>query len=221
MISVSETTVREIDTRLRRLYGLERLGNKEDPLDELIFIILSAKTREEVYFSTFERLRRRFASWEDAARAEPEEIEALISPGGLARKKSRSISLLLRTLVAEAGHADLSLLRDMDDDSAEAFLRRLPGVGPKTARCVLAYSLGRAVFAVDTNIGRIMRRLGLSEYDRVDRRVQDWLQERIPPDLRYSLHVNLVVHGRRICTPSHPRCKDCILASLCPSRECQ
>lgn len=217
MHSVEETVIREVDARLRRIYGISRLDNKEDPLDELIFIILSGKTREPIYRATFDALTRRFPTWDDAAKVGRAELEKTIHFGGLAEKKAASIERLLMAIVSEIGRADLSFLYGQDDASAETFLRRLPGVGPKTARCVLAYSLGRSAFAVDSNVARLMRRLQWSEHEVVTARVQDRLQALVPSEIRYSLHVNFVVHGRSICTALHPACGDCVLFDLCPS----
>ena len=196
----AESTVREVVVRLRRVYGLSRLGNKDDPLDELIFIILSGRTQESTYTATFEALRRRFSSWDEAARAGEAEMRQVIQCGGLAGKKARAIARLLATIRERVGCADLAFLRDLDDASAEAFLCSLPGVGPKTARCVLAYSLGRPTFAVDVHASRIVRRLGWSRHHRLTDRVQDRLQACVPPDVRLSLHVNFVFHGRRVCS---------------------
>jgi hypothetical protein len=99
-VTVNEGTVKEVDERLRQSYGVSRLGNKEDPLDELIFIVLSNKSREEIYFATFDALKVRFPSWDEAANATPEEIAEPIKFGGLADKKARTIKLLLSTIVA-------------------------------------------------------------------------------------------------------------------------
>lgn len=216
-VGVNELIIREVDERLRRSYGVSRLGNKEDPLDELIFIILSNKSREEVYFATFEALKGRFLDWSQALDASTEEIAETIRFGGLAGKKALVIKQLLNAIVSEVGKTDLSFLRGLDDQAAEAFLRRLPGVGPKTARCVLSYSLDRPAFAIDANVSRLMLRLGWSEHEHVTARVQDHLQHMVPPDIRLSLHVNFVVHGRRVCKQKKPLCDACQLVDLCPS----
>jgi endonuclease III len=213
----NKALIRKVNSRLIAAYGRTRLNNKDDPLDELIFIILSGKTQEASYLSTFDSLRRRFPTWTDAARARVRSIESAIKPGGLARKKSRAIKQLLRAIVSSVGQADLAFLRDLDDEAAYSFLRSLPGVGPKTARCVLSYSLGRPAFAVDAHVSRIVRRLGWSSHHRLTDAVHDRLQEMIPPDTRLSLHVGLVLHGRITCTERNPRCSDCVLADLCPS----
>lgn len=212
-----ESVIREVDRRLRAEYGLSRLGNKEDPLDELIFIILSGKTAEATYQSTFGALKAQYPDWNIAARASVCEIEGTIRFGGLAGKKAAAISRLLRAVVDRVGQTDLTFLEDLGDAGAESFLRSLPGVGPKTARCVLAYSLGRQAFAVDAHVSRMAKRLGWSKHHRLTTRVQDRLQESIPPELRLSLHVNLVLHGRLVCRALLPQCTSCILADLCPS----
>lgn len=213
---VDESIVREVDERLRQSYGVSRLGNKKDPLDELIFIILSNKSREEAYFASFAALKERFPSWSEVAKATIEEIEETIRFGGLAGKKARAIKQLLNDIEEETGKVDLSFLRKLNDESAEAFLRKLVGVGPKTARCVLSYSLDRPAFAVDANVARLMWRLGWSTHKHVTARVQDQLEDIVPPDIRLSLHMNFVVHGRSVCTQIGPRCDACMLADLCP-----
>ncbi len=213
----SEQMVRQVDMRLRNAYGLSRLGNKEDPLDELIFIILSGATQEATYMATFDALQKRFPNWEVAAQADIEEIKAAIRFGGLAEKKSVAISNLLKAIVKRVGRADLAFLHQLDDQAVEEFLRQLPGVGPKTARCVLSYSLGRPAFAVDSHVSRIVRRLGWSKHHRLTDLVHDRLQEMVPLDIRISLHVNFVIHGRKVCVERKPRCGSCVIADLCPS----
>ena len=215
--SCNEAHFREADARLRDTYPSTRLGNKEDPLDELIFVILSGKTQESTYCATFQALKERYPSWSEAHEASPEEIEAVIRFGGLAKKKSLAISRLLSAISERVGRVDLSWLMTLDDRTAYDFLCGLPGVGPKTARCVLVYSLNRPVFAVDTHVARIMYRLGCSRHRRLTDRVQERIEALVPPDIRFSLHVNLVLHGRSICTAQWPQCGACVLADLCPS----
>ncbi|MDO9012453.1 MAG: hypothetical protein Q7U78_11700 [Gallionella sp.] len=127
---------------------------------------------------------------------------------------------LLDAVVARFGEPNLEPLRSMSDQEAEDFLLSLPGVGKKIARCVLMYSLDRQVFPVDTHCWRIARRLGWVRPTQKDRhcaqRDMDRLQSKIPPELRYSLHVNMISLGREICTASAPKCDKCPLAALCP-----
>lgn len=118
----SAILVREVHRRLNDAYSSSMLGNKEDPLDELVFIMLSGKTQETNYPVTFDSLRDRFPTWNEAAEATPEEIESAIRSGGLARKKSRAISALLRTVVQRVGSTGLSLLNESDDVAVYNFL---------------------------------------------------------------------------------------------------
>jgi endonuclease III len=108
----------------------------------------------------------------------------------------------------------------MSDEEAEAFLLSLPGVGKKVARCVLMYSLGRQVFPVDTHCWRIAQRLGWVRPTQKDKhcapRDMDRLQSKIPPELRHSLHVNMISLGREICAPTSPRCDECPISAWCP-----
>jgi len=117
------------------------------------------------------------------------------------------------------GEPTLKSLHKMSVKEAESFLLSLPGVGKKVARCVLMYSLGRQVFPVDTHCWRIARRLGWVRPTQKDKhcapRDMDRLQSKIPPELRYSLHVNMISLGREICTPSSPRCDECPILALC------
>ena len=194
--------------------------NLKNPLDELLFIMCSTKTAETSYRSTFRALKASFPTHLQIAEAPAEYIARPIASGGLSNQKARAIRDLLDIIVARFGEPSLKSLRAMSDEDAEAFLLSLPGVGKKTARCVLMYSLGRQVFPVDTHCWRIARRLGWVRTTQKDKhcapRDMDRLQSKIPPELRYSLHVNMISLGREICTPSSPRCDECPISALCP-----
>ncbi|MDO8464751.1 MAG: hypothetical protein Q7S46_05795 [Gallionella sp.] len=154
------------------------------------------------------------------AEAPAEYIARPIVSGGLSNQKAKAIRDLLDIIVAKFGEPTLKPLRKMSDEEAEAFLLSLPGVGKKVARCVLMYSLGRQVFPVDTHCWRIARRLGWIRPTQKDKhcapRDMDRLQSKIPPELRYSLHVNMISLGREICTPTAPRCDECPILIWCP-----
>jgi endonuclease III len=204
-----------VSDRLSQEYADPRLGNKDDPLDELIFIILSARTAESGYSRTYRALRDAFHSWFDILGTPEGSVARIISSGGLAEKKERQIRSLLQAVRDRTERKDLSFLQRMSTEEAEGFLTTLPGVGLKTARCVLMYSMGRNVFPVDTHVRRVLSRLGFVRYQRLTSRVQDQIQQTIPVRLRYKLHVNLVAHGRAVCTARRPSCERCILNHLC------
>ena len=213
-------SVQVIAAALKKRYHDFNHYNRKDPLDELLFIICSTKTGEASYRSTFRSLKETFPTHLHIAEAPAEYIARPIVSGGLSNQKAKAIRDLLDIIVVEFGEPTLKPLRKMSDEDAEAFLLSLPGVGKKVARCVLMYSLGRHVFPVDTHCWRIARRLGWVRPTQKDKhcapRDMDRLQSKIPPELRYSLHVNMISLGREICTPTAPRCDGCLISDCCP-----
>ncbi len=193
--------------------------NLEDPFDELLFIMLSTKTSEPSYLKSFRELKKAFPTKESLVGAATEKIERSIAQGGLSKTKSKAIETLVIEVVSRFSCPTLDPLRWMTDEEAETFLTSLSGVGTKTARCVLMYSLGRKVFPVDTHCWRIALRLGWVRKTHKDghcsTRDMDRLQSRIPPELMFSLHVNFVSLGRKVCTARKPKCGKCPIETWC------
>ena len=214
-----ELEFESVAAALSTAYGDFPHHNKSDPFDELIFIICSTKTNESGYRETYNNLKVRFPTRASLAVATAKQIERAIVSGGLAKQKSRSIRKIADTIIGRFGKLTLSPLKKFADREAEEFLRGLPSVGPKVARCVMMYALGRQVFPVDTHCWRIVRRLGWARPTQKDGhcapRDMDRVQEKIPPGLRFSLHVNFVSHGRAVCTASSPKCGDCMIVGHC------
>jgi len=215
--SSRETWLRTIELRLRDAYGQPRHHNPTEPLDDLIFLVLSRMTQETKYVRTYSSVREEYPTWGHARDVPVHELEYSIGDAGLAPTKARQIQQILREIERREGSLDLSRLRALPDAEVEAYLTSLSGVATKTARCVMLYTLDRSTFPVDTHVWRIARRLGLAP-DRPwsDRRGRE-LQDRIPPELRGSLHVTLISHGRAVCRPRRPRCGSCLLRDLCPA----
>ncbi len=214
-----------IDELLEVTYRSGDLGNMKDPLCETVYILLAKQTRESVYRPIFASLRERFPRWRDILDAAPGDIEEILRPGGFQRQRTTQLRALLTAihednLVRGVGPAaageDLTLgyLNDMSDSEAESFLLRLPGIGPKSARCVMTYALDRQRFAVDTHVHRIFKRLRLC---RTEGRKKDHepFEAIVPEPMRKRLHINLVHHGRAICRSAKPRCGECVLVSFC------
>jgi endonuclease III len=206
-----------VDRRLRTAYHTAPpLGNKRNPLDELIYIQLSVRTREGAYMSTYPALRRLTGgSWRRLTEFREDDIVRAIHGGGMARVKVHRIRRMLDYIRERFGRITLAPLRSMNDEEAERFLRGLPGVGPKVARCVLLYSLDREVFPVDSHCRRVLMRLALLPITVDVKAAHDFLQELVPARVRRTLHINLVHHGRAICVPGVPRCDVCVLSSRC------
>jgi endonuclease III len=200
---------------LSREYNNPRLHNKRNPLDELIFILLSSKTSEKSYLSTYLALRKAFKNWFDVLDSPPGAVSRIIVEGGLSNKKEKQLRSLLKEIRTTSKGGTLSFLSKMSTKDAEYYLTSLPGVGLKTARCVLMYSFSRDVFPVDTHVRRILSRLGVANQRRLTDPAQNSIQEAIPIGVRYALHVNLVAHGRAVCKARDPLCSSCVIRDMC------
>ncbi|QLG12189.1 DNA (cytosine-5-)-methyltransferase [Deinococcus sp. D7000] len=220
LIDEEASTQQALTRMLQVMYPERDLGNHADPLDELIYIMISRRTREGAYQDVFRRLKARFAGWGEMAQAEVEEIHAITGTAGMGLQRAADLQQALHLIHAQFGCYSLDDLREWTDDRAEAFLTTLPGVGPKTAYCVLMYSLGRAAFPVDAHTLRVLARVGVFREAGLDlthldhKRAQAILADLIAPELRHSLHVSLVLHGRTVCQP-RPRCGECAVRNMC------
>jgi len=211
--------VYEVARTLRMFFKDFAHYNKKNPLNELVFIICSTRTAESSYLATYQRLRERFQTNELLARADASVIARQLERGGLAQQKARTIRRLMGSLSDRFGRPTLSPAHAMHDAELENLLLGLPGVGKKVARCVMMYSFRRKVFPVDTHCCRIVRRLGwvhpVSKSAICSDKEIDRIQARIPPNLRFSLHVNMVSLGRAICKSRKPRCNICPVLQYC------
>jgi len=193
--------------------------NKKNPLNELLFIISSVKTTGPAYEKTYRSFRSQFPTFISIANASYEKLCEVLSTGGLQNVKAKSIQKIMSTLVKRYGRPTLTPLREMSDEDCEDFLLSFPGVGKKVARCVMMYSLHRKVFPVDTHCWLISKRLGWVKERNKTRTIgdkeMDELQDKIPPELRFSLHVNMVSLGKEYCTFHFPRCNKCPLNRCC------
>jgi endonuclease III len=196
-------------------YGSPNHDNKPDPLDELIFIILSQMTTHQSFGRVYDRLRARFATWDQVLSVPISRLRLLINDAGLSRQKAPRIRAIIARVIDDFGAPTLLPLATMPSGQAELYLCTLPGVGVKTAKCVLMYSLRRRVLPVDTHVWRVAKRLGLLRADARYDDVHDELERVVPPVARYSLHVNSLVLGRLVCTAKRPRCEACPIRLLC------
>ncbi len=209
--------IRQICRSLRRAYRNPRHGNPSDPLDDLIYIILSTRTRDSSFVSTFRNLKDHFPNWNGIDIKHRDSLERILIPGGLGRLKTCQVIAILSELRHRFGVATLAPLEKMANSDAETFLTSLPGVGPKIAKCVLMYTLNRKVLPVDVHVHRIATRLGFRTKKRPDTS-QQLIESAIPPELRYSFHVNAVAHGRAVCLSQRPKCSICPISKWCRYR---
>jgi len=195
-------------------YG-EREWHPRDPLDVLISAILSQNTSDVNRDQAWRRLKSKFPTWEDVLAADASQIAEAIRPGGLAGIKAPRIKEILRIIKMERGELSLDFLGDMDVEEARDWLTSLKGVGPKTAAIVLLFALGKPAFPVDTHVHRVSRRLGLIGPKTSREQAHDALERLLPPAIYYTFHLNLVAHGRKVCTARDPRCAICVLREHC------
>jgi endonuclease-3 len=178
-----------------------------DPFQLLVATVLSAQTTDETVNRVTPVLFARWPTAADLAGAEPGEVEAVIRPTGFYRQKARSLLALARAVDERFGG---------EVPSALSQLTTLPGVGRKTANVVRSVGLGLPGLPVDTHVGRLVRRLGLTvQTDPV--KVEAELNPLVPAAERGRFSLLLILHGRRVCTARRPRCEACVLNDFCPS----
>lgn len=221
--------------RLRVVYGVPRMCPHGDPLAELILTVLSQSTNDRNRDVAYLRLRERLPLWEQVRDAPLAEVEEAIRPGGISKVKSARIQAILRAISdnregtaraelgatggLEANRLSLDWLATAPVTEARAHLTALPGVGRKTAACVLLFAFGMREVPVDTHVSRVGMRLGLLRAGAPFEELHDQMLALTPPGQELELHVNLLRHGRRTCHARSPACGTCALARTCPSRE--
>jgi endonuclease-3 len=208
--------IRAVQRRLRASQGAFVPKPALPVIDEIVATVLSQHTSDVNSERAFAQLKARFPRWEQVAAADTAEVASVIRCGGIADRKARRIQEILAAIGEREGRLDLARLAGLDDAAVEAYLRSLPGVGPKTAACVLTFALGRAAFPVDTHVHRVTTRLGWLPVTATADKAHQLLAPRVPPDIRYDLHVALISHGRTVCRAQRPRCGECVLHDLCP-----
>ena len=197
-------------------YGGHKWRPRHDPLSVLVQTILSQNTSDVNSGRAFKSLRTAFGSWEDIAAAGVDEVAASIRVGGLGKIKAKRIKQALGEIQRKRGKLELSFLDKLPLAEAREWLKQLPGVGTKTANCVLLFSSGRPALPVDTHIFRVAKRLGLVDPEASIEQAHELLESMVPPEDVYQFHVLMIGHGRRVCQAQRPRCPQCVLRRLCP-----
>jgi endonuclease-3 len=207
----------EIADRLDEQYGPRRLKTNRDPVGEVVQTILSQHTSDVNSGRAYASLRAAFPTWESVVDAPSELIAESIRSGGLADQKAPRIQHALATILEARGAFDLSFLSSLEREDARDWLMSIHGVGPKTASCVLLFSLGMPVMPVDTHIHRVSIRLGIMPPSMSAEAGHKWLESLLGDDPQriFAFHVEMIQHGRQICVARAPRCDDCFLRDIC------
>jgi endonuclease-3 len=210
--------VRAIRDRLRLVYGVPVAKPHGHPIAELVLTVLSQSTNDRNRDVAYLALRDRFESWEAVRDAPVGEIEEAIRPGGISKIKSARIKAILQELPETAdGEPTLDWLPDVPVPDAQRYLCSLPGVGRKTAACVLLFALGMRDVPVDTHVSRVGTRLALFRPAAGFDELHDTMLAITPSGEELELHLNLLRHGRRTCYARRPNCRGCALQRMCPS----
>lgn len=217
MTAPTPEAIRAIHRHLRAWLGPLRPPRRTDPLEELILTVLSQHTSDANSERAYAALCKRFPTWDAVVRARTRTVADTIRSGGLANTKAARIRAILREIHQREGSFDLSWMRNSPDDEVVAYLRSLPGVGPKTVAVVQAFALGRPTIPVDTHVHRVSRRLGLVPQKASAEVAHRILEDVVPSRLKVGMHVGLITLGREVCKAGRPRCEECPLAEVCPT----
>ncbi len=202
---------------LEQEYGTREWQPGEEAVSVLVRTILSQNTSDTNSGRAFASLLAAFGDWEAITASDPQDIARSINQGGLANIKAIRIKLVLQRIQERQGSLALDFLKRLPLPEAKAWLRELPGVGPKTASCVLLFALGKPALPVDTHVLRVSKRLGLVDSRVSAEAAQELLEALVPPQHVYQFHVHLIEHGRKVCQAQRPRCNRCVLRKDCPS----
>ena len=213
---VEEKPVKYVVQNLERAYGVpENRWTHWDVLDMLVAVILSQATSDANSDRTYDALKERFPTWDSVLRAREQTLVETIRLGGLANQKAAVIRGLLREVKERHGSFDLSFLRGLPAAEAVEYLASFRGVGPKTVACTLLFACDAEIFPLDTHIFRVLRRVGLIPPKCSDEFAHAVMNRLVPAGKFYSLHVNLIRHGRALCRPRDPVCERCPVVEYC------
>jgi endonuclease-3 len=199
---------------LRHAFG-EPSWDRKPPVDELISTILSQNTNDANRDKAFTALRARFPRWEDVLESPVADVVAAIRPAGLGPQKGPRIRIILQTIQKARGRIELDFLRGQPPDETRAWLRQLPGVGPKTAAIVMLFALNLPAFPVDTHVYRVTGRLGLRAANMTVEATHDTMANLFIPGQYAAAHMNLIRLGREVCRARKPECPRCPLRRMC------
>lgn len=200
---------------LENTFGIPKLPLRSDPLSMLINIILSQATSDVNSRRTFESLKKRFDNWEAVLSGSESEIADAIRMGGLANQKAKVIKNLLTQIKEAHGSLSLKFVGKMTDEQARDYLESFRGIGPKTVACTLLFACHKEVFPIDTHIFRILQRTGVLPAKISDVKAHKLLDALVPKGKFYSLHINLIRLGKKICKPKEPLCNECPIIEYC------
>ncbi|UIP01395.1 endonuclease III (plasmid) [Halobaculum sp. CBA1158] len=224
-----EAAVRELHGDLTDLHGsVDEEAHGADAeaapgegVRQLLTTILSQNVADENTDRAAEQLFSTYDDFRAIEEASPDELAETIRVAGLADTKAARIQRALAAIREETGGAySLAFLDAMATDEAKSWLTDIKGVGPKTASVVLNFHFGKPTMAVDTHVERVSKRFGLVPESTSNARTHDLLDELVPDELTYPLHVLLIEHGRTYCSARSPDCDNPVCDAYCDCEGC-
>lgn len=207
--------LKEVIEILKKEYGTHSINERSNPLDVLVGTILSQNTTDKNSYAAFLSLKREFPTWELVLNADLRKIQKAIRVGGLSKIKAYRIKKALVEIKRRNGKLSLDFLKNMPVDEAMEFLRSVEGIGPKTAGVLLLFCFNKPTMPLDTHNLRVAKRLGIIPKEMSSEKAHKLMNELVPPNEKKTLHINFILHGRKICRARNPRCSLCVLNELC------
>jgi endonuclease-3 len=213
--------IRQLHRDLIELHGHPNEAHSEDGVRQLLTTILSQNVADVQTARASKNLFAAYPDYKAIEVADQNELADVISDVGLMNQKAERIQRSLQRIRQEAGgEYTLAFLDRMETDAAKAWLTDIKGIGPKTASVVLNFHFQRPTFAVDTHIERLSKRFGLVADSTTAEAAHDVLNETIPDDIKYSLHVLLITHGKEYCSARTPDCDNPVCERYCRCEFC-
>jgi endonuclease-3 len=204
-----------IDVTLEDVYKSPRHGNYRDPTTELFYLLLTVRTRISDVRPRLRALKQHCETWDGLADAVSQDLVPILAPLGFGTKRASVVVQVAKQIRADAGKVDLVFLKRRSHEEALSYLRSLPFVGEKVARCVALYSLAADISPMDANATRVLSRTGALPRNILPKHAHVWIDQLVARGRSYSLHVNLVAHGQTRCKGLSPLCEGCALMNLC------
>jgi endonuclease-3 len=207
--------LRELDA----VYGFGELPKDAyatgEPLDGLMLTLLSQNTNDRNRDMAYNALRAKHPSWADVAALPASSVADMIKSAGLGDTKAARMVEILDKIRVDFGDFSLKAMLGWEPAQVREYLLSLPGIGPKTVGCVMAFDLGMPAFPVDTHVARISIRLGWAREKTPPRKIQDFLETTVPPEYCRAGHLDMIEHGRKVCRARNPLCGDCPVSAAC------
>lgn len=213
--------VRKLYEDLVELHGEPERSNSDDGVKQLLTTILSQNVADTNTARASESLFSTYRDYHSIRTAPVEELADTIRVAGFPETKAERIQRTLERIYEETdGEYTLAFIEDMETDAARDWLTGIKGVGPKTAGVVLNFHFERPAIAVDTHVERVSKRFGLVPNSASNQKSHDVLNEKVPDDLKYALHVLLISHGREYCSARDPDCQNSVCETYCECSGC-